>query len=81
MEDKKKKNVYSMLFQEMQDRLGRQEESLSRLRDENSNLNHDISQLISVISTARTTGRWEVRKIKLHCVHSIHKASFDWFKC
>lgn len=52
----------------MQDRLGRQEESLSRLRDENSNLNHDINQLISVISTARTTGRWEVRKIKLHCV-------------
>jgi len=46
--------------EDFQVRLSRQEENITRLRGENSNLNHDLDQLINVISTARTTGKWEV---------------------
>ena len=46
--------------QDLQSRLTRQEEITAQLRDENSNLNHDIDQLINVISVARSSGRWEV---------------------
>ena len=49
------------LNEDLQVRVDRQEENLSRVRNENSNLNHDLNQLINVISSARTTGRWEVR--------------------
>ena len=41
-------------------RLDRQEETSNKLRNENSNLNHDLNQLVNVISTARTTGTWSV---------------------
>lgn len=48
------------MLEDLQVRLDRQEETVTRLRSENSNLNHDLDQLINVISTARTTGKWEV---------------------
>lgn len=47
--------------QDLQSRLTRQEEVTAQLRDESGNLNHDIDQLITVISVARSTGRWEVQ--------------------
>ena len=49
-----------ILLQDLQVRLDRQEESSNKLRNENGNLNHDLNQLINVISTARTTGNWNV---------------------
>ena len=48
------------IFQDLQVRLDRQEETSNQLRTDNSNLNHDLNQLVSVISTARTTGTWSV---------------------
>ena len=54
-------HLYLSCFpQDLQTRLTRQEEITAQLRDENSNLNHDIDQLISVISVARSSGHWEV---------------------
>lgn len=52
-------------LEDLQVRVSRQEENISRLRGDNANLNHDLDQLITVISTARTTGKWDVSVVNL----------------
>lgn len=53
--------------EDLQVRVSRQEENITRLRGENSNLNHDLDQLINVVSTARTTGKWDVSSCENKC--------------
>ncbi|GFR71886.1 Golgin subfamily B member 1-like [Elysia marginata] len=52
------------LAEDLKSRLSRQEELVSQFREQNSNLNHDVDQLISVVQTARISGRWEIEKVR-----------------
>lgn len=40
------------------------EENITQLRTDNCNLNHDLNQLLVVISSARTTGKWEIENVR-----------------
>uniref|UniRef100_A0A0B7AUF6 Uncharacterized protein n=1 Tax=Arion vulgaris TaxID=1028688 RepID=A0A0B7AUF6_9EUPU len=52
------------LVEDIKHRLIRQEETTVQLRQQNSNLTHDVDQLISVIQTAKLSGKWEIDKIR-----------------
>ncbi|CAG5136165.1 unnamed protein product, partial [Candidula unifasciata] len=52
------------LLEDVQARLTQQEETTAKLREQNSNLNYDINQLISVMEMARSSGKWEVDRVR-----------------
>ena len=48
------------LNEELQTRVSSQSETMGQLKEQTTNLNHDVDMLIGVVRTARASGRWEV---------------------
>ena len=48
------------LVEELQCRVSRQDEVISNLKETSANLTHDVDQIVSVVRTARATGRWDI---------------------
>jgi adenylosuccinate lyase len=55
--------VLKLFFQEYEDKLEKYDEDYGVIQEENANIRHDVNALITVISCARATGRWEVDSI------------------
>ena len=56
-------NLYLVLYlhlKDVEERLERSERQSAQMREDLANYKHDTNTLISLISTARTHGRWDV---------------------
>lgn len=60
--------VLRFIFQDIQDRYRRLESRYNESEDIRATLEHDLHALVTIVSIARRTGRWQLEGVKLRHV-------------